>query len=180
MTNTPRGEGPEPTPTVGPRLPAIPDYPDPAYAGQYPYGPTYQAPQVPDPTRQLPPYSPYGYDPYATGQYGPPYPPGEPPEGPPPPKSPRWLWVVAAVAVLLVVGLVIALVVANSSKQDTVVAPPPMPEPTNDHHPYADNDDDAVATAAAADRPGADHHAAQRVRDPGCNRDRGLRGQRQR
>ena len=65
-----------------------------------------------------------------TGQYGPPYPPGEPPEGPPTPKSPRWLWVVAAVAVLLVVGLVIALVVVNSSKQDTVVAPPPMPEPT--------------------------------------------------
>ena len=132
MTNTPRGEGPEPTQPLGYSYPA---YPDPAYSGQPPYPPTYQAPQETDPTRQLPPYSPYGYDPYATGQYGtgqygPPYPPGEPPEGPQKPKSPRWLWVVAAVAVLLVVGLVIALVVVNSSKQDTVVAPPPMPEPT--------------------------------------------------
>jgi Mycobacterium membrane protein len=142
MTNTPRGDGPDPTQPPGP---SYPGYNDPAYAGQSPYGPTYQAPQVPDPTRQLPPYSPYGYDPYGTGQYptdqygtgqygtgsyGAPYPPGEPQEGRPPNKSPRWLWVVAAVAVLLVVGLVIALVVVNSSKQDTVVAPPPMPEPT--------------------------------------------------
>jgi len=115
--------------------PDYPGYVDPAYAGQSPYGPTYQAPPGPDPTQQLPPYSPYGHDPYGTGQYttgqyGPPYPPGEPPEGPPPSKSPRWLWLVAALAVLLVVGLVIALVVVNSSKQDTVVAPPPMPEPT--------------------------------------------------
>ncbi len=128
MTNTPRGDGPEPSQPWGP---SYPPYSDPAYAGQTPYGPTYQAPQAHDPTRPLPPYSPYGYDPYATGQYAPQYPPGEPPEGPPPRKSPRWLWVVAAVAVLLVVGLVIALVVANSSKQETVVAPPPMSEPTS-------------------------------------------------
>lgn len=128
MTNTPRGDGPEPSQPWGP---SYPPYSDPAYAGQTPYGPTYQAPQAHDPTRQLPQYPPYGYDPYATGQYAPQYPPGEPPEGPPPRKSPRWLWVVAAVAVLLVVGLVIALVVANSSKQETVVAPPPMPEPTS-------------------------------------------------
>jgi hypothetical protein len=128
MTNTPGGDGPEPTQPLGP---SYPTYSDPAYAGPSPYGPTYQAPQVPDPTRQLPPYSPHGYDPYATGQYGPPFPPGEPPEGPPPPKKPHWLlWLLAAVAVLLVVGLVIALVIANSSKQETVVAPPPMPEPT--------------------------------------------------
>jgi Mycobacterium membrane protein len=136
MTNTPSGDGPEPTQPLGP---SYPTYSDPAYAGQTGYNPSYQPPQAPDPTRQLPPYSPYGYDPYATGQYGtgqygtgqygPPYPQGGPPEGPPPPKSPRWLWVAAAVAVLLVVGLVIALVVANSSKQETVVAPPPMPEP---------------------------------------------------
>jgi len=129
MTNTPRGEGPDPTQPLGP---SHPGYVDPAYAGQSPYGPTYQAP---DPTRQLPPYPPYGYDPYGTGQYttdqyGTPYPPGEPPEGPPSKKSPRWLWLAAALAVLLVIGLVIALVVVNSSKQETVVAPPPMPEPT--------------------------------------------------
>jgi Mycobacterium membrane protein len=133
MTNTPRGDGPDPTQPLGP---SYPGYSDPAYAGQAPYGPTYQAPEVPDSTRQLPPYQPPGYDPYGTGQYptgpyGAPYPPGGPPQGPPPPKSPRWLWVAAAVAVLLVVGLVIALVVVNTSKQDTVVAPPPMPEPTN-------------------------------------------------
>jgi MmpS family membrane protein len=142
MTNTPRGDGSEPTQRFGPSNPGPPD---PAYAGQPPFGPGYQAPPTPDPTRQLPPYSPYGYDPYGTGQYatdpygtgqygtgqyGPPYPAGEPPEGPPSPKSPRWLWLVAALAVLLVVGLVIALVVVNSSKQDTVVAPPPMPEPS--------------------------------------------------
>ena len=133
MTNTPRGDGADPNQPQGP---SYPGYVDPAYAGQSPYGPTYQPPQAPDPTRQLPPYSPSGYDPYGTGQYatdqyGAPYPPGEPPEGPPPSKSPRWLWLVAALAVLLVVGLVIALVVVNSSKQDTVVAPPPMPEPTS-------------------------------------------------
>jgi hypothetical protein len=132
MTNTPRGDGPEPTQPLGP---SYPTYSDPAYAGQTGYSPIYQAPyqapQASDTTRQLPPYSPYGYDPYATGQYGQPYPQGEPPGGPPSPKSPRWLWAVAAVAVLLVVGLVIALVVANSSKQETVVAPPPMPEPSS-------------------------------------------------
>ncbi len=132
MTNTPRGDGPDPTQPSGP---SYPGYHDPAYAGQSPYGPPYQQPPPTDATRQLPPYSPYGYDPYGTaqygtGQYGPPYAPGEPPEGPPTPKSPRWLWVVAALAVLLVVGLVVALVVVNSGKQDTVVAPPPMPEPS--------------------------------------------------
>ena len=68
MTDTPRGEGPEPTQPVGYGYPA---YPDPAYSGQPPYPPTYQAPQAPDPTRQLPPYSPYGYDPYSTGQNDP-------------------------------------------------------------------------------------------------------------
>ncbi|GFG51115.1 hypothetical protein CQY20_02325 [Mycolicibacterium agri] len=129
MSSSPRDDGPDPT---RPLSSSYPGYSDPAYAGQAPYGPTYQAPHAPqgvDPTRQLPPYPPYGYDPYATGQYGP-YPQGQPPEEPPPPKSPRWLWVLAGLAVLLVVGLVIALVIANSSKQETVVAPPPMPEPT--------------------------------------------------
>ncbi len=137
MTNTPRGDGPEPTQPSGP---SYPGYHDPAYAGQSPYGPPYQPPQAPDTTRQLPSYAPYGYDPYATGQYGTGQygtgqygqspPPGEPPEGAPSPRSPRWLWVVAALAVLLVVGLVIALVIVNGSRQDTVVAPPPMPEPS--------------------------------------------------
>jgi hypothetical protein len=128
MTNTPRGDGPEQAQPLGP---SYPTYSDPAYAGQTGYNPIYQPPQAPDATRQLPPYSPYGYDPYATAQYGPPYPQSEPPGGPPPPRSPRWLWAVAAIAVLLVVGLVIALVVANSSKQETVVAPPPMPSPSS-------------------------------------------------
>ena len=64
---------------------------------------------APAPTERLPAYSPYGYDPYSTGQYGPQYPPGSPPQPPPPdgePKSPRWLWVLAATAVLAVIGLV--------------------------------------------------------------------------
>ena len=131
MTDSPRRDGTEPTQPLGGGYPA---YTDPAYSGQSPYGPPYQAPAVPNPTEQLPPYSPYGYDPYSTGQY-PGYPPGGPPQQPPPPpeprKSPRWLWVVAAVAVLIVVGLVFALVIVNSSKQQTVVAPlPAMPQPT--------------------------------------------------
>src|SRR5690606_25711396 len=102
------------------------------------YGPTYQPPVAPAPTRQLPPYAPSEYDPYGTGQYyptgqygSPPYPPGgEPPQQPEEPKSPRWLWLIAGVAVLTVVGLVIALVIVNSSRQETVVAPPGMQEPS--------------------------------------------------
>lgn len=102
-------------------------YSDPAYAGQSPYGSR--------PTEALPAYPAYGYDPnagqYGGGQYGaPPPPPGgaEPPE---PPGTPRWLWIVAAVAVFTVIGLVIALVIVNSSQQQTVLAPvPPLAEPT--------------------------------------------------
>jgi len=129
MTDSPRHDGVGPTQPPGSNYRG---YPDPAYASQAPYGPPYQPPVPADPTQRLPPayqYG-YGYDPYATGQYGP----GYPPPGPPPPqgpKSPRWLWAVAAIAVLLVVGLVIALVIANSSRQQTVVAPAPsVPEPT--------------------------------------------------
>jgi hypothetical protein len=109
-----------------------PGYSDPAYASQAAYGPSYQAPPS-RPTESLPAYSPYGYDPSGPGQYGSQYPPGNDAEPPPPdgPKSPRWLWIVTAVAVLTVVGLVIALVIVNSSKQQTVVAPlPSRPEPT--------------------------------------------------
>ncbi|MCH9710577.1 MAG: hypothetical protein K0U69_13850 [Actinomycetia bacterium] len=107
-------------------------YSDPAYASQTQYGPPYQAPPS-HPTEGLPSYSGYGYDPVGPGQYGPQYPTGEDEEQPPPdgPKSPRWLWIVTAVAVLTVVGLVIALVIVSSSKQETVMAPLPSgPEPT--------------------------------------------------
>ena len=130
MTDSPGRDGADPTQPPGY---SYPGYTDPAYASQAPYGPAYQAPYEPRPTERLPAYSPYGYDPYATSQYGPQYPPGEPPAPPPPegPKSPRWLWIVAAVAVLAVIGLVIALVIVNSSKQDTVVAPlPSLAEPS--------------------------------------------------
>jgi Mycobacterium membrane protein len=130
MTDSPRRDGPEPTQPFGT---SYPGYSDPAYASQAPYGPTYQAPATPAPTEQLPAYSPYGNDPYSTGQYGAQYPPGEPPEPPPPegPKSPRWLWLAAGISVLMVIGLVIALVIVNSSRQQTVVAPlPSMTEPS--------------------------------------------------
>jgi Mycobacterium membrane protein len=131
MTESPRRDGAEPTQPLGN---SYPGYPDPAYASQAPYGPTYQAPAAPKPTEQLPAYSPYGYDPYATGQYGSQYPPGQPPQQPPPPegpKSPRWLWVVAGISILTVIGLVIALVIVNSSRQDTVFAPlPSLSEPS--------------------------------------------------
>jgi hypothetical protein len=128
-------DGPGPT---HPLDNSSPGYTDPAYASQTPYGHTYQTPTTPPPTEQLPAYSPYGYDPYSTGQYdqyGAQYPPGGP-EQPPPdePKSPRWLWVLATTAVLAVIGLVIALVVVydNSSRQETVVAPPPsLSEPNS-------------------------------------------------
>ena len=124
MTDSPRRDGPEPFGN------SYPGYTDPAYASQTPYGPTYQGPPAPAPTERLPAYSPYGYDTPATGQYGSQYPPGEPPQPPDGPKSPRWLWVVAAIAVFTVIGLVIALVILNSSKQETVVAPlPSVPEP---------------------------------------------------
>ncbi|WP_370499720.1 MmpS family transport accessory protein [Mycolicibacterium sp. jd] len=112
-----------------------PGYSDPAYASQTPYAPPYQAPPGPRPTERLPAYSPYGQDPYATGQYPPQYPPqGYGSEPPPPedPKSPRWLWIVAGLAVLTVIGLVIALVIVNSSRQQPVaITPlPSAPEPS--------------------------------------------------
>jgi hypothetical protein len=130
MTDSPRRDGPEPTQPLGN---TYPEYTDPAYASQASYGPPYQAPYVPPPTERLPGYSPYGDDPYVTGQYGAQYPPEEPPQPPPPegPKSPRWLWFVAGISVLMVIGLVIALVIVNSSRQQTVVAPlPSMTEPS--------------------------------------------------
>ncbi len=130
MTDSPRRDGSEPTQPLGG---GYQGYPDPAYAGQAPpYGAVYQPPVPPNHTQQIPAYPPYGYDPYATGQYGGYYPPGESPEQPPPdgPRQPRWLWVLAGVAGVIVVALVIALVIVNSSRQQTVVAPlPSVPEP---------------------------------------------------
>ena len=132
MTDSPDRRRDEPTQAFGGGYPTYPGYTDPAYAGQAPYGPPYQPP--PRPTEQLPPYSSYGYDLYATGahQYGPGTAYGsEPPPPPEDPKPPRWLWVVAGLAVLTIIGLVIALVIVNSSRQDTVMAPAPAaPEPT--------------------------------------------------
>ena len=124
MSDSSRRDGADPTQPLGY---SYPGNTDPAYASQAPYGPSYPAPYAPPPTERLPAYSPYGYDPYATSQYGAQYPPSGPPQPPQPdgPKSPRWLWVLASVAVLAVVGLVIALVIVNSSKQDTVMAPLP-------------------------------------------------------
>ena len=127
MTDSPDGRRDEPTQAHG-GYPAYPGYPDPAYASQAPYGPAYQPPAAPRPTERLPAYPPYGYDPYAGGQY-PAGPGGEPP--PEEPKSPRWLWVIAGLAVLTIIGLVIALVIVNSSRQQTVMAPAPsIPEPS--------------------------------------------------
>ncbi|MFV8050641.1 MmpS family transport accessory protein [Mycobacterium sp. 48b] len=140
MTDSPRRDGSDPTQSFGSGYPV--DYPDPAYSNQPPYQGSYPAvPQavppagssVPNPTQQLPPYPPYGYDPNATGQ--PPGGPIPPPGAPTPPEpdngEPRlWLWILAAVAILVVLGLVIALVIANGSSQETVVAPQPVtPQP---------------------------------------------------
>ena len=46
MTDSPRRDGTEPTQPLGGGYPA---YTDPAYSGQSPYGPPYQAPAVPNP-----------------------------------------------------------------------------------------------------------------------------------
>jgi len=129
MTESPRRDGPQQSPPYGDSYQGY----DPAYASQASYGPVYQPPAGPAPTQRLP-YPPYGYDPYATGQYSQytgQYPPQEPPPPPEEPKTPMWLWAIASVAVLSVIALVIALVIVNSSQQQTVVAPAPtVPEPT--------------------------------------------------
>ncbi|MBO0678104.1 hypothetical protein JRC04_11575 [Mycolicibacterium sp. S2-37] len=129
MTDSPRRDGPDPNQPYGN---GYPRHPDPAYADQTPYGSGYQRPMGSNPTERLNPYQQYGYDEYATGQYGPGYDQGFgqgiPSSEPPPPSGPRsplWLWVLAAAVVLLVVALVIALVIANSSRQETVLAPAP-------------------------------------------------------
>ncbi|MBP2451146.1 MmpS family transport accessory protein [Mycolicibacterium lutetiense] len=125
MTDSPRRDGSD--------YPV--DYPDPAYSNQPPYQGVYPAvpqavppagPSGPNPTQQLPPYPPPGYDPNATGQ-----PPGAPTPPEPGDHRPRlWLWILAAVAVLVALGMVIALVIANGSSQETVVAPQPItPQP---------------------------------------------------
>jgi Mycobacterium membrane protein len=123
MTESPRRD--EPTQRLSGGNSGYSGYNDPAYAAQPPYGTR--------PTEPMPAYPAYGYDP-SSGQYGggpyggspyggpPPYAGGEPPE---PPGTPRWLWIVAAIAVVTVIGLIIALVIVNSSQQQTVVAPVP-------------------------------------------------------
>ena len=63
MTNTPRGEGPEPIQPSGYTYPA---YPDPAYSGQPPYHPPTRHRRGPIPPGNC---RRYGYDQYATGQY---------------------------------------------------------------------------------------------------------------
>ena len=88
MTDSPRREGHEPAQPYGD---GYPGYTDPAYADQAPYGPTYQAPATPAPTERLPEYSAYGYDPYATGQYG--------AQSQPPPPPARWTEIAALAAV---------------------------------------------------------------------------------
>ncbi len=123
------GSGEEPTQQFGY---GHPGYTDPAYASQTPYGPPYQAPPPPRPTERLPAYSPYGYDPSATG------PTARRTRREPgasrrrktrsrPAGCGSW----PGVAVVTVIGLVIALVIVNSSRQETVVAPlPSVPEPS--------------------------------------------------
>ena len=128
MTDPGRRDGPEPT---QPLSYGHPGYSDPAYANQAPYGPSYpnpyQAPPPQGPTQNLPPYSPYAYQPPPTEQFGmqPEVPPGDPGDGGP--GRGMWLWALAALSVVIVVGLLIALVIVNSSQQDTVVAPPTGP-----------------------------------------------------
>ncbi len=127
MTDSPRRDEPDPTRQVPY---GYGGYNDPAYANQASYGPSYQPAPPTDQTQQLPPYSPYAYQPPPTDQFGGYYPPGGPPPDPPEPEEPNgrlWLWALAAVSVVIVIGLVVALVVVNSAEQQTVVAPPVSP-----------------------------------------------------
>ena len=134
--------------------------------------------RCPDPTQQLPPYSPYGYDPYATGQYGRQYPPG----------ATAARSALAQVATLAVGGgrgggasrCRPGDRVGGRQQLETGDGRRAAADAGTNHDDHQDADDDAVAAAAAADRPGADHHTAQRVRYARRNRDGGLRGQRQR
>jgi hypothetical protein len=153
MTDQRRPDGPDPNGPQWSQPTQQLGSTDPAYSGQYTY-PSYQPSSTPNPTERLQPYW------TQTNQYPPQYPPpggqpGEPPPGPP--KSPRWLWIVAAVAALLVVGLVIALVIVNSSsKQDTVVAPlPPMPESSTSAPSTSPAPTTAVTTAPTSAPPPA-------------------------
>ena len=175
MTDSPRRDGPEPTQPLGN---SYPGYTDPAYASQASYGPTYQAPAAPAPTEQLPAYSPYGYDPYVTGQYGAQYPPEEPPQPPPPegPKSPRWLWFVAGISVLMVIGLVIALVIVNSSRQQTVVAPlPSMTEPSFTTPTPTTSPRPTIPVFPLPTLPSTPSTTSPTVLNAGCHRNRGVR-----
>lgn len=128
MTDSPRRD--EPTQRLDGGHSGYSGYSDPAYSGQPPYGVR--------PTEQLPAYPAYGYGQpagqYGAGPYGgpPQHPDGPPPE---PPGTPRWLWIVAAIAVVTVIGLVIALVIVNSSQQQTVVAPVPTLSETSGSEP---------------------------------------------
>jgi Mycobacterium membrane protein len=119
----------QPTEPLGNQYPPA----DPAYAGTYNY-PGYVPPNTSDPTRVLPTH-------WTQGQQPPYPPPPQHPETPPPPppKSPRWLWLIAAVAIVLVLGLVAALLIANMSERDeTVVAPlPTIPNTATSETPSA-------------------------------------------
>lgn len=120
MTDSPRRD--EPTQRFDGGHSGYSGYSDPAYAGQSPYGMR--------PTEPLPAHPAYGYGQSAGQQLGG-GPGGGPPPPPEPPGTPRWLWIVAAIAVVTVIGLVIALVIVNSSQQQTVVAPvPTLSEPS--------------------------------------------------
>ncbi len=101
---------------------------DPAYGGQS-YFPPPRYPGAPDPnasnpTDKLPQY-------WLQGQP----PPDQPTEDSKRDRSktPRWLWVAAALAVVLVAALIIALVIANGAarKQTAVPALPSMPSSQN-------------------------------------------------
>lgn len=125
MTESPRPGSPsDPTDAYGDPYQA---YPDPAYAGSAPPGPSYtptSMPSNPAPTEPLPQYWTQTYP-----QSGPtPSTGGQPPE---PPRGPRpWLWAAAGFAVAVVLGMLGWLVYVNTNPARQTESIPAMPSST--------------------------------------------------
>jgi Mycobacterium membrane protein len=135
MTDSPQPgpsqAGPTPPYPANPYQDPYRVYPDPAYAGSAPLGPTYSTASVPNPspTEPLPQYWTQTYP--QTGYGAPPIDvPPEPPRGPRP-----WLWAAAGFAVAVVIGLLVWVVFVNTnpSRQETSI--PAMPSSTTTRAP---------------------------------------------
>lgn len=128
MTDSPRPGQSDP---INPYHDPYQAYPDPAYAGSAPLGPSYaptSMPSNPAPTEPLPQYWTQTYP--QTGSMPPVDLPPQPPRGPRP-----WLWAIAGFSVAVVIGLVVWVVFVNTnpSRQETSI--PAMPQSSTSRTP---------------------------------------------